>query len=53
VLAAPKLAVDQRAKAGENCQEPVQPLTVVDVRAIGVIQMRDDRGLARKQQLYS
>ena len=29
-------------------QEPVQPLTVVDVRAIGVMQMRDDKGVDDK-----
>src|SRR5205823_11612857 len=29
-------------------QEPVQPLTVVDVRAIGVMQMRDDKGIDDK-----
>ena len=29
-------------------QEPVQPLTVVDVRAIGVMQMRDDNGVDDK-----
>ena len=29
-------------------QEPVQPLTVVDVRAVGVMQMRDDKGIDDK-----
>src|SRR6184192_3667673 len=29
-------------------QEPVHPLTAVDVRAIGVMQMRDDKGLDDK-----
>src|SRR5580765_4685362 len=29
-------------------QEPVQPLTVVDVRAIGVMQMRDEKGIDDK-----
>src|SRR5437764_11843161 len=29
-------------------QEPVQPLTVVDVRAIGVMRMRDDKGIDDK-----
>jgi len=29
-------------------QEPVHPLTVVDVRAIGVMQMRDDKGIDDK-----
>jgi inorganic pyrophosphatase len=29
-------------------QEPVQPLTVVDVRAIGVMQMRDDKEIDDK-----
>ena len=29
-------------------QEPVQPLTIVDVRAIGVMQMRDDNGVDDK-----
>ena len=29
-------------------QEPVQPLTVVDVRAIGVMQRRDDKGIDDK-----
>jgi len=30
------------------CQEPVDPLTIVDVRAIGVIRMRDDKGVDDK-----
>ena len=29
-------------------QEPLQPLTIVDVRAIGVIEMRDDKGIDDK-----
>ena len=29
-------------------QEPVQPLTVVEVRAIGVMQMRDEKGIDDK-----
>jgi len=29
-------------------QEPVTPLTIVDVRAIGVMQMRDDKGVDDK-----
>jgi inorganic pyrophosphatase len=29
-------------------QEPVHPLTIVDVRAIGVMQMRDDKGVDDK-----
>jgi len=29
-------------------QEPVQPLTVIDVRAIGVMRMRDDKGIDDK-----
>jgi len=29
-------------------QEPVQPLTVVDVRAIGVMRMRDEKGIDDK-----
>jgi inorganic pyrophosphatase len=30
------------------CQEPVNPLTIVDVRAIGVMRMRDDKGIDDK-----
>lgn len=29
-------------------QEPIHPLTIVEVRAIGVIQMRDDKGIDDK-----
>lgn len=30
------------------CQDPVDPLTIVDVRAIGVMRMRDDKGVDDK-----
>ncbi len=30
------------------CQEPVHPLTVVDARAIGVMRMRDEKGIDDK-----
>jgi len=30
------------------CQEPVYPLTVVEARAVGVMRMRDDKGIDDK-----
>ena len=30
------------------CQDPIDPLTIVDVRAIGVMRMRDDKGIDDK-----